>query len=56
MSLVEVKILDLSAGYEPYEATYGFWTARGFVQIDTIDPPPEWEPNSPAAILVASLR
>ncbi|HEX8929856.1 MAG TPA: GNAT family N-acetyltransferase, partial [Actinomycetota bacterium] len=38
--LVEVKTLDASAGYEPYEATRAFWERRGFRQIDCIDPLP----------------
>jgi GNAT superfamily N-acetyltransferase len=53
--LVEVKTLDASAGYAPYEATRAFWLARGFVQIDAIDPLPGWRPGNPAAILVAAL-
>jgi GNAT superfamily N-acetyltransferase len=38
--LVEVKTLDRSAGYPPYEATCAFWERRGFIQLDTIDPLP----------------
>ena len=53
--LVEVKTLDRSAGYAPYEATLGFWEARGFVQVDTIDPLPGWRPGNPSAIYVAAL-
>ncbi|MQA95094.1 MAG: GNAT family N-acetyltransferase [Streptosporangiales bacterium] len=56
VSLVEVKTLDGSAGYAPYEATRAFWERRGFVQIDTIDPLPGWQPGNPAAICVAALR
>ena len=55
VALVEAKTLDRSAGYAPYEATSGFWRSRGFVQIDTIDPMPGWEPGKPSAILVAAL-
>ena len=40
VQLVEVKTLDASAGYEPYESTHAFWRKLGFVQIDTIDPLP----------------
>lgn len=54
--LVEVKTLDRSAGYPPYEATCAFWERRDFIQLDTIDPLPGWEPGSPAAIYVAALR
>lgn len=54
--LVEVKTLDRSAGYPPYEATRAFWERRGFVQVDTIDPLPGWEPGNPAAIYIAALQ
>jgi GNAT superfamily N-acetyltransferase len=53
--LVEVRTLDASAGYEPYEATRGFWEGRGFVQVDSIDPYPGWQPGNPCAIYVAAL-
>ncbi len=53
--LVEVKTLDPAAAYAPYAATYAFWTARGFVHVDTIDPLPGWEPGNPCAVLIAAL-
>ena len=53
--LVEVKTLDRSAGYAPYEATLAFWERRGFIQVDMIDPLPGWQPGNPAAIYVAAL-
>jgi ribosomal protein S18 acetylase RimI-like enzyme len=53
--LVEVKTLDASAGYEPYVATRAFWEGLGFIQIDTIDPLPGWQPGNPSAIYVAAL-
>jgi hypothetical protein len=53
--LVEVKTLDASTGYEPYVATRAFWERRGFVQIDTIDPLPGWQPGNPSAFYVAAL-
>lgn len=53
--LVEAKTLDRAAGYEPYEATRAFWERRGFVQVDTIDPMPGWQPGSPCALYVAAL-
>ena len=56
VSVVEAKTLDRSAGYPPYEATRAFWERKGFVQIDTIDPLPGWQPGNPAAIYVAALR
>jgi len=56
VAVVEVKTLDASVDYEPYEATRAFWEARGFVQVDTIDPPPGWQPGNCAAVYVAALR
>jgi ribosomal protein S18 acetylase RimI-like enzyme len=53
--VVEVKTLDESAGYEPYVATRAFWEARGFVQVDCIDPLPGWQPGNPSAIYIAAL-
>jgi GNAT superfamily N-acetyltransferase len=56
ISVVEVKTLDRSSGYHPYEATRAFWERNGFVQVDTIDPLPGWQPGNPAAIYVAAFR
>jgi len=56
VSVVEAKTLDASSGYQPYEATRAFWERDGFVQVDTIDPLPGWQPGNPAAIYVAALR
>jgi len=56
VSVVEAKTLDGSSGYQPYEATRAFWERNGFVQVDTIDPLPGWQPGNPAAIYVAALR
>ncbi|MGO8877124.1 MAG: GNAT family N-acetyltransferase [Acidimicrobiales bacterium] len=56
ISVVEVKTLDRSADYAPYEGTRAFWEARGFVFVDTIDPLPGWQPGNPCAIYVAALR
>jgi GNAT superfamily N-acetyltransferase len=55
VEVVEVKTLDASAGYEPYVATRAFWERHGFVQLDAIDPLPDWPPGNPAAIYVAAL-
>jgi ribosomal protein S18 acetylase RimI-like enzyme len=55
VALVEVKTLDSSSGYEPYEATRAFWERRGFHQVDCIDPLPGWQPGNPAAIYIAAL-
>jgi ribosomal protein S18 acetylase RimI-like enzyme len=56
VEVVEVKTLDASAGYEPYVATRAFWESLGFVQVDTIDPLPGWQPGNPSAIYVLPLR
>jgi GNAT superfamily N-acetyltransferase len=56
ISVVEAKTLDRSSGYRPSEATRAFWERNGFVQIDTIDPLPGWQPGNPAAIYVAAVR
>jgi ribosomal protein S18 acetylase RimI-like enzyme len=55
LQVIEVKTLDRSADYEPYAATNAFYERRGFIQIDTIDPLPDWPPGNPAAIYVAAL-
>ena len=55
VQIVEVKTLDASEDYAPYDATRAFWRARGFVQLDTIDPLPGWPPGNPAAILAVAL-
>jgi ribosomal protein S18 acetylase RimI-like enzyme len=55
VALLEVKTLDRSAAYEPYEATVAFWESRGFIQIDMIDPLPGRPPGNPAAIYVVAL-
>lgn len=56
VDVVEVKTLDRTASYAPYDATAAFWERHGFVQIDTIDPLPGWQSGNPAAIYVAALR
>jgi GNAT superfamily N-acetyltransferase len=56
VSVVLAKTLDRSADYPPYEATRAFWEHRGFVQVDTIDPLPGWQPGNPAALYIAALR
>ena len=55
-ALVEVKTLDRSADYAPYEAANTFYERRGFVQIDRIDEFGDWPPGNPAAIYVAALQ
>ncbi|MFF0344905.1 GNAT family N-acetyltransferase [Kribbella sp. NPDC004875] len=55
VEVVEVKTLDGSVEYEPYESTRAFWERMGFVQIDTIDPLPGWSAGNPAAIYVLAL-
>jgi ribosomal protein S18 acetylase RimI-like enzyme len=53
--LVELKTLDSSSGYQPYEATRAFWEGRGFLKIDVIDPFPGWQPGNPCALYVRAL-
>jgi GNAT superfamily N-acetyltransferase len=53
--MVEVKTLDASEDYEPYEATRAFYERMGFVHLDTIDPYPGWAPGNPCAIYVTVL-
>jgi ribosomal protein S18 acetylase RimI-like enzyme len=55
VSMVEVKTLDASAGYEPYVSTRAFWERRGFVQIDCIDPLLGWDPGNPSAIYARAI-
>ena len=56
IALVEVKTLDRSADYAPYQATNAFYERCGFVQIDCIDEFPDWPPGNPAAVYVAALE
>lgn len=56
VALVEVKTLDRSADYEPYDATNAFYERNGFLQVDCIDEFPDWPPGNPAAIYVAALK
>lgn len=56
IALVEVKTLDRSADYAPYEATNAFYVRNGFVQIDSIDELPDWPRGNPAAFYVAALE
>jgi hypothetical protein len=44
--VVEVKTLDAMAGDDPQIATRSFWEARGFVQIECIDPLPGRQPGN----------
>ena len=54
--VLEVKTLDASMPYEPYDATRAFWERSDFVQVDCIDPMPGWGPGNPAAIYVRPLE
>ena len=54
--VLEVKTLDASEPYEPYNATRAFWERAGFMQIDCIDPMPGWGAGNPAAIYVRPLE
>lgn len=55
ISMVEVKTLDASSGYQLYASTRAFWERHGFVQIDCIDPLPGWQPGNPCAVYVLAL-
>ena len=54
-SVVLVKTLDESSGYEPYIATRTFWEGHGFLQVDRIDPLPGWEAGNPSALYVRAI-
>jgi GNAT superfamily N-acetyltransferase len=56
ISIIEAKTLDRTSGYRRYEATRVFWERNGFVQVDTIDPLPGWQPGNPAAIYIAAIH
>ena len=56
VALVEVKTLDRSAYYPPYEATNAFYERHGFVQIDCVDEFSDWPRGNPAAFYVAALE
>jgi ribosomal protein S18 acetylase RimI-like enzyme len=56
VAIVEVKTLDSSAEYEPYEAANAFYKRNGFVQIDCIRDLPGWGPENPAAVYVVALE
>ncbi len=53
--LLEVKTLAAEADYAPYELTRHFYEKKGFVQLETIDPYPGWEPGNPCAIYLKIL-
>ena len=55
VAVVEVKTLDSSADYPPYDETRQFYEHRGFVHIDTIEALPGWGADNPAAFYVAAL-
>jgi ribosomal protein S18 acetylase RimI-like enzyme len=55
IALLEVKTLAPEAAYAPYEATRRFYARAGFVQLETIDPYPGWDPGNPCAIYVKIL-
>lgn len=55
IKILEVKTLDESANYEPYEKTRRFYKKCNFLHIETIDPYPEWGSGNPCAIYVKVL-
>ncbi|ERJ12148.1 GNAT family N-acetyltransferase [Haloplasma contractile] len=54
--LLEVKTLDQSCDYEPYERTRLFYEKCGFLHVDSIDPYPGWEVGNPCAIYIKILN
>jgi N-acetylglutamate synthase-like GNAT family acetyltransferase len=53
---IEVKTLDESAVYVPYNQTRAFYVKNGFVKTKVIDPYPNWGPGNPCAIYAKKLR
>jgi GNAT superfamily N-acetyltransferase len=53
--LLEVKTLAADVDYAPYALTRRFYEGRGFVNLETIDPYPAWEPGNPCAIYIKVL-
>jgi GNAT superfamily N-acetyltransferase len=55
VALLAVKTLAPEAGYAPYVGTRRFYERAGFVHLETVDPYPGWDPDSPCAIYVKIL-
>jgi len=55
LRLLLVRTLSERVHYEPYEATRRFYQKAGFVHIDTIDPYPDWGPDSPCDVYARIL-
>ncbi len=55
IKLLVVKTLSEDLDYPPYEITRRFYKKMGFINLETIDPYPEWEPGNPCAIYVKVL-
>ena len=53
--ILEVKTLSADVKYPPYEKTRRFYEKIGFIHLETINPYPGWELNSPCAIYVKIL-
>jgi len=50
--IIEVKTLDSSCDYEPYNQTRAFYEKNGFTKLEVIDPYPGWGEDNPCAIYV----
>ena len=50
--VIEVKTLDDSCDYKPYEQTRAFYNKNGFTKIEVIDPYPGWDKGNPCAIYI----
>ena len=53
--ILMVKTLSKDANYTSYEQTLNFYEKLGFLQVDTIEHYPSWEPGNPCAIYVLIL-
>jgi N-acetylglutamate synthase-like GNAT family acetyltransferase len=50
--ILEVKTLDESCKYKPYERTRAFYGKNGFTKVEVVDPFPGWSPGNPCAIYI----
>jgi N-acetylglutamate synthase-like GNAT family acetyltransferase len=50
--IIEVKTLDESCDYQPYEQTRSFYVKNGFSKVEVVDPYPGWSPGNPCAIYI----
>jgi len=53
--LISIKTLSETANYNPYKASRRFLEKSGFIQLETINPYPNWDPGNPCAFYVRIL-